>query len=138
MRAHLKPTGLWVTTVETGMVTQGVPDFNYIAKDGTEGWCECKATKGWAVVFKPMQVGWHERRARYGGRSWIAVRRATLAGPRSGAAVDELYLVPGCHVIELRDEGLNCGRALFMGDGGPSRWRWRDVYRLLTGPIVRG
>ena len=133
MRAHLKPLGLWVTTIETGLVTQGVPDFNYITKDGIEGWCECKATKGFAVVFKPMQVGWHERRYRYGGRTWIAIRRRTRGGPRSGAAVDELYLVPGCYVIELRDEGINCGRAIFMGDGGPEKWRWRDVLRHLTG-----
>jgi hypothetical protein len=129
--------GMWWTTVETGLVTQGVPDINYIADGGIEGWVECKATKGFAVVFKPMQVGWHERRYRMGGRTWIAIRRRTRGGVRSGAPVDELYLVPGCYVIELRDEGLDCGRALFMGDGGPGAWRWDDVRRHLLGRVVR-
>jgi hypothetical protein len=137
MRTHLKPHGLWITTVETGMVTQGVPDFNYMSDGGIEGWVECKATDGYAVKFQPMQVGWHERRYRYGGRTWIAVRRQTKGGPRSGPAVDELYLIPGCYVIELRDEGVNCGRALFMGDGGPSQWDWNEVRRHLLGRVVR-
>jgi hypothetical protein len=136
IRRHLRAGIMW-TTVETGMVTQGVPDINYLSDGGTEGWVECKATTGFAVVFKPMQVGWHERRYRFGGRTWIAVRRMTKGGPRAGAAVDELYLVPGCYVIELRDEGLNCGRAIFMGDGGPERWRWHDVRRHLLGRVVR-
>lgn len=136
MRTHLKPRSFWVTTVETGLVTQGVPDFNYMVAGGIEGWVECKATDGWAVVFKPMQVGWHERRYRMGGRSWIAVRRQTRGGPRSGPAVDELYMVPGCFVIELRDEGLECGRARFMGAGGPNAWDWDEVSRLLRGRVV--
>lgn len=136
MREHLR-AGFFHTTIETGMVTQGVPDLNYISDSGVEGWVECKATKGFAVVFKPMQVGWHERRYRFGGRTWIAVRRRTRGGPRSGAPVDELYLVPGCYVIELRDEGLDCGRAIFMGGGGPAQWNWTDVRRHLLSRIVR-
>jgi hypothetical protein len=136
MRDRLRQ-GIWWTTIETGLVTQGVPDTNYISDGGVEGWCECKATDGWKVKFRPMQVGWHERRYRMGGRTWIAIRRQTRGGPRQGAAVDELYLVPGCYVIELRDQGIDCGRAQFMGDGGPERWRWRDVRRALLGPVVQ-
>lgn len=136
MRTHLKPRSFWITTIETGLVTQGVPDFNYIVDGGCEGWVECKATDGWAVKFQPMQIGWHERRYRMGGRSWIAIRRQTKGGPRSGPAVDELYMVPGCYVIELRDEGVNCGRQRYCGAGGPSNWDWDEVQRLLTGRIV--
>jgi hypothetical protein len=136
MRTHLKPLGFWVTTVETGLVTQGVPDFNYMVDGGIEGWVECKATDGWAVVFKPMQVGWHERRYRMGGRSWIAVRRQTKGGPRQGPSVDELYMVPGSCVIVLRDEGLNIPQARYMGEGGPTCWDWQEVRRLLVGRIV--
>ena len=136
MRTHLRPLGFWVTTIETGLVTQGVPDFNYMVSGGVEGWVECKATDGWAVKFRPMQVGWHERRYRMGGRSWIAIRRQTKGGPRSGPAVDELYLVPGSYVIELRDQGVDCGRARFCGGNGPSHWDWDEVQRLLTGRVV--
>lgn len=137
MRDHLKPRGFWITTIETGLVTQGVPDFNYLVDGGNEGWVECKATSGYAVVFKPMQIGWHERRYRLGGRTWIAVRRQTKGGPRSGPAVDELYMVAGSHVIELRDGGLECGHARFLGEGGPAQWDWDEVQRLLLGRIVR-
>lgn len=137
MRDHLKPMGFWITTIETGLVTQGVPDFNYMVDGGVEGWVECKATDGWAVKFKPMQIGWHERRYRMGGRTWIAIRRQTRGGPRQGAAVDELYMVPGCYVIELRDEGLDNGRSRFMGAGGPSKWDWDEVRRLLVARPVR-
>ena len=137
MRKHLAPLGFWVTTIETGLVTQGVPDFNYAVKGGISGWCECKATKGFAVVFKPMQIGWHERAYRYGRRSWIAIRRRTKGGPRQGKPVDELYMVPGAFVIELRDEGLDNGRSLFMGGGGPANWDWEHVRRCLTSRQVR-
>ena len=140
MRTHLRPFGLWVTTIETGLVTQGIPDFHYASNKrgfGMEGWCECKATKAFAVVIKPMQVGFHERRARYGLGSWIAIRRRTRGGKRQGAPVDELYLVPGCYVIELRDEGLDNGRSIFCGGGGPHKWDWNHVHALLTGPVVK-
>lgn len=137
MRQYIKPLGAWVTTIETGLVTQGVPDFSYAFQGGIEGWCECKATKGFAVVFKPMQIGWHERAYRYGRRSWIAIRRRTKGGKRQGAPVDELYLCAGAFVIELRDEGIDCGRCLFMGDGGPSAWDWDHVRRCLASRQVR-
>lgn len=136
MRNHLRPLGFWITTIETGLVTQGIPDFNYMVDGGVEGWCECKATKGFAIVFKPMQIGFHMRRYRMGGRTWIAVRRQTRGGPRQGAAVDELYMIPGCYVEEARDAGLECGHARFMGDGGPSAWDWTEVRRLLVGRVV--
>ena len=136
IRSHNR-VGMWWTTIETGLVTQGVPDLNYIADGGIEGWVECKATDGWAVKFQPMQVGWHERRYRMGGRTWIAIRRQSRGGPRSGPAVDELYMVPGAFVIELRDEGVNCGRARFLGAGGPGAWDWDEFRRLALGRIVR-
>jgi hypothetical protein len=127
MRSALKPLGFWVTTIETGLVTQGVPDFNYMHTSGFEGWCECKATSGRAVELRPMQIGFHLRRHRYGGTTWIAIRRMTRGGVRAGAPVDELWMVPGRYAAELSDEGLDCGRAIFLGDGGPAHWRWMDV-----------
>lgn len=128
--------GMWFTTIETGLVTQGVPDLNYLADGGIEGWIECKATDGYAIKFQPMQVGWHMRRYRMGGRTWIAVRRQTRGGPRSGPAVDELYMVAGCHVEEARDSGLDGPHARFISGGGPDKWDWREVRRLLLGRIV--
>lgn len=134
MRSFLKPLGFWITTIETGLVTQGVPDFNYIHTNGFEGWCECKATKGMAVEMRPMQIGFHLRRYRYGGTTWIAIRRMTRGGVRSGAPVDELWMVPGQYAAELSEEGLDCGRAIFLGTGGPLAWYWSDVARLLCTP----
>jgi hypothetical protein len=135
MRSHLR-AGIWWTTIETGLVTQGVPDANYIAEGGIEGWVECKATKGWAVRFKPLQIGWHERRHRMGGRTWIAIRRQTRGGVRQGDTVDELYLVPGRLAASLAELGLQgCPDVRYMGDGGPEHWRWADVRRHLLGRI---
>ena len=61
--------------LETGGTSLGIPDSNYLSKTGVEGWVEFKWTDGWAVTLRDMQVGWLLRRARYGGRCWVAVRR---------------------------------------------------------------
>jgi hypothetical protein len=136
IRKHLRQ-GIWWTTIETGLVTQGVPDLNFISDGACEGWVECKATKAWSVKFRPLQIGWHERRRRMGGRTWIAIRRQTTGGARMGDTVDELYLVPGRHAAKLADGGLReCPDVLFMGDGGPEHWRWTDVRRHFLGRII--
>lgn len=135
IRGNLRD-GMWWTTIETGLVTQGVPDLNFISDGAVEGWIECKATKAWAVVFKPLQIGWHERRRRMGGRTWIAVRRQTRGGVRSGDTVDELYLVPGRYVEDLANNGLDgCAHVYYMGAGGPAGWKWTDVRRHILGRI---
>jgi hypothetical protein len=103
---------------------------------GVEGWLELKACEANAVKVRAEQIGWHSRRARYGGRSWFGIRKQHAGGKRLGVAIDELYMVAGCYAQELSEEGLDCGRALFMGGGGPPCWQWRKAHGLLIGKIV--
>ena len=140
-RRHL-PDLMW-TTIECGPVSPGVADSNYLASGGAEGWVEHKATDAWAVKFRDYQVPWLERRARLGGRVWVAVRRRHAGGPRRGPAVDELWMVPGGLAGALAREGL-AALALGLRDthpsntggrwhGGPARWDWDAVRAALVG-----
>ena len=115
--------------VETWSTGQGVPDVNYCG-GGIEGWIENKATATRAVDLSPGQIGWIERRIRAGGRVFIAVRRVTTAGPRKGAACDELHLFPGSCARSLLEDGLNDLKALGIWPGGPGKWNW-DTIRVL-------
>jgi hypothetical protein len=131
LRARL-PMVQW-TSIETGMTQGGVPDLEGCYQ-GAQTWVECKATRAWAVKFSSSeQVGWHLRRAREGGSSWIAVRRRHEGGPRLGPPVDELWLVPGREALGLSVNGLNDGW-MFWG-GSPSRWDWGSILdRLFITP----
>lgn len=130
-REHL--LGFDWQSIETGGTGSGVPDSNYCSK-GREGWIEYKATEGWAVTLEPEQIGWICRRVRYGGRVWIGVRRRNDGGPRRGAPVDELWLIPGKFAKEARIGGLRAMASLpgvSHWGGGPSRWDWVMVARWL-------
>lgn len=123
--------GQWVT-IETGLVEQGVPDSNVMLR-GLNGqssedvWIEMKATRAWAVSFKPAQVGWIHTRWRYGGNVWIAVRRRDKKSDR----YDELHLVRGEHVRELQRDGLRW-HSWKSWEGGPGRWDWDAVRAALA------
>lgn len=120
---HLKEGCQW-TQVETWGVTGGVPDTEYCFKGGHQGWLELKQTSGWTPKIRPEQVAWISRRARMGGRVWVAVRRAQ----------DELWLVPGSKVLELSEHGLRrVFRDSYVWDGGPSSWDWAAIGRRLEG-----
>ena len=127
-RANL-PQFHW-QSVETGLTGLGVPDSNFCAAGGIEGWVEYKQTDGWAVTLRPEQVGWLTRRARLGGRVWVAVRRCHTGGPRLGPPVDQLWLVPGRLAVAAATGGLRhpavAGDALQWA-GGPARWPWPVV-----------
>lgn len=125
-------------SVETGMTGRGVPDSNGCAA-GVEFWVEFKVTVGWAVTLRPEQVAWLMRRARAGGRVFVAVRRRCAAGPRRGPASDELWLLDGSAADVLKASGLRCPDALVLGHwyGGPSRWDWPSVLCRLTQPLPR-
>src|SRR5215213_7651185 len=74
--------------IETGGTGRGVPDLNG-CWGGTEFWIENKHTAGWCVPRDKMraeQVGWLERRARAGGRVFLAVRQ-------TGRRRDDLWLL---------------------------------------------
>lgn len=132
-RVHCQP-------VETGLISMGVPDLNFCA-DGVEGWIECKQTEGWAVTLEPEQISWLTRRARNGGRVFVAVRRWHTGGPRKGPPVDELWLLRGEYAPDLRSLGLQwtlSTRGPLLGRWSRGQWDWDDFRHLLiTAPISR-
>lgn len=116
--------------VETGLTSLGVADSNFCFQ-GQEAWIEYKQTDGWKVEVRPPQVGWHERRNRYGGRTFIAIRRQNST--IKGGCVDDLYIVPGTWVRLLKDEGLRpiAEDPPFLTCGGPGDWDWDRVRDFL-------
>lgn len=116
------------TPVETGATAAGVPDAEYCFPGGRQGWVEFKRTSGWAVKVRPLQVGWHDRRWRMGGLSFIAVRRLN-----KGA--DELYLVGSRYAALLQGAGLTSTPHIIHATGGPRRWDWALVERVLCGDL---
>lgn len=128
LRSHL-PMVQW-TTIETGGTQSGVPDLEGFCR-GAQFWVECKATRASALRFKPAQVGWHLRRAREGGTSFVAVRRRCNSGPHREAR-DELHIYSGVLVQELVQEGLVATGALGKWAGGAGRWDWDAVLYCLS------
>lgn len=131
-RQKIRPAH-WVS-IESGDTGSGIPDA-HVTLCHTSQWIEYKQTKGWAVTLRPFQIAFHLNEAHHGGRSFIAVRRQTEAGPRRGEAVDELWLLRGSCADRAREGGL---RGLSQGDllgtwhGGPRNWDWEAVRRALV------
>jgi hypothetical protein len=107
-----------------------VPDSNGCF-DGAEFWVEFKRTAEWTCPLRPEQVGWIFRRAREGGRVFVATRRHCEAGPRRPAA-DELWIHHGIHARELKAGGLRAVPPLMHATGGPRAWSWDEVLRVLA------
>lgn len=126
-RAHL-PMFHWVS-VETGLIEQGVPDSNACCS-GVEFWIEYKLSTTNAVHLRPEQIGWHERRFRAGGHTFVAIRFRHSGGPRKGVARDCLYIYRGAAVRSLALSGLSV-TPLVRFDGGPARWDWTRLRELL-------
>lgn len=120
LTAHFQPIETWSTG-------QGVPDTNYCFAGGHEGWIENKLTAANAVDISSYQVAWLERRARVGGRVFVAVRRVAAAGPRRGVASDELWLFPGRTARLLMLGGLKATAPLGNWAGGPAAWDWEAI-----------
>ena len=125
--------------IETGGTGRGIPDLNYCL-DGQEGWIELKSTAAWAVKIEPGQVAWIERRARAGGRVFVAVRRKSPPGPRKGPGGDELWLLDHRAARELATPGVGLNDfprslVLELSFGGPARWDWDRVKDVLTGEM---
>ena len=130
------PEMMW-TSIETGGTGRGISDSNFLSKTGEEGWIEFKQTHHHGVTLLPEQIAWIERRVRYGGRTFIAVRRHAKAGPRRGDAVDELWLLPGALARPARLGGLRdpaVAVAALCWPGGPARWDWPAVAAALVAP----
>jgi hypothetical protein len=117
-RANL-PQVDW-TTVEIHLASNGVPDLNGCFT-GTEIWLEMKATAHWRITVRPAQIGWAERRIAHGGRVFAAVRRAET----------ELWLFSGSDLRRLKTERLDSVPRLGRWFGGPAKWAWPEISRIL-------
>lgn len=117
------------TSIETAGSASGVPDAEYCTPEGIQGWVEFKVTKIYYVHIKPLQVSWIDRRARYGGNVWIAVRRVPIAQIHTG--VDELWLMHGRQAQALEKGGLQNTRAI-RWFGGPSSWNYDQIADILS------
>lgn len=119
-KEHLKS---WqFTPIETGAIVSGVPDAEYCAPGGISGWIEFKyisTGKGTAIGLRPAQVSWIDRRARLGGRAFIAIQRK-----------DELFLYSGIGVKELKRHGLASQLGLLYH--GVGKWDWDEIRINLT------
>ena len=124
-RSHLQDAH-W-TAIESPLTVGGIPDSEVCFPGGSSCWIEFKRSNGWAVHVRPLQVSWHLRRHRLGGRSFIAVRRVTKRD-------DELYLFPGSAAAVLKTDGLrnHTSQPLGVWDGGPAGWAWSEVRRILS------
>jgi hypothetical protein len=132
---HKNIKGVW-TAIETGETSRGVPDSNYLFEGGIEGWIEFKQTatnKIKRTTSWPFQIGWHMRRARYGGRSFIAVRQCD----------DNLWIIPGAAARDLDEYGLNYLRlpcisllaayhVVAVFHGGPKLWNWNHIANFIS------
>lgn len=105
------------TSIETGSTGRGIPDTNACGL-GTEFWIEFKKTDGWKIGLRPEQIGWITRRARFGGKVFIAVRRKE----------DELWLLGPEAALGNSLKGLSYKP---IGEGGPRRWDWGAVKSVL-------
>lgn len=125
---HL-PTYDW-QRIESGGTGGGIPDLNG-CKDGIECWIENKFIRsGEKICFETEQPGWIERRIRHGGRVFICVRRLVPAGPRRGAAVDQVRLYKGDSVRALMEHPGEVV-PLVCGVGGPTGWPWVSIGQAL-------
>jgi hypothetical protein len=125
-RKHIK--NCIFTSIETGTTSRGVADANILFTNGQEIWLEfkqtqtntIKRTKSW-----PFQIGWHLRRARYGGRSFIAVRQCD----------DKLWIIPGAAARDLDEYGLDALLYKYIDTavhyGGPKHWDWKHIANFM-------
>ena len=115
------------TSIETGSTGRGIPDSNGCV-DGIEFWIEFKQTKHWRAGLRPEQVGWLLRRTRAGGRTFVAIRRAS----------DELWLYRGDMAAHLVSRSLKDLRLQTLGlwHGGPGAWPWDEIEKCLKIPAL--
>lgn len=118
-RKHL-PNAFW-QSVESGSTAAGIPDSYFCFPYRVPGWIEYKNIRANAVKISSLQVAWHERHMRVGGRSFIAIRRD-----------GELMIFSGGDARKLFLEGLAGARPMGLWSGGPARWKWPLVEVILT------
>lgn len=136
------------TRHESGAGAVGTPDANVCAPPGVETWIELKKTAFWAVKFRVAQPAWLDRRWRCGGRVLVLVRQQAARGVAgapamarlersSGPPRDVLWAFGGATVLPLARGGIRAvaSDALLRTEGGPRRWDWATLEKLLTEPL---
>ncbi|PWT89997.1 MAG: hypothetical protein C5B54_08005 [Acidobacteria bacterium] len=118
------------TSVETAGTASGVPDSEFCTPYGVQGWIEFKLTHINKVAIRPFQVAWLDRRCRYGGNAWIAVRRVPNSQRENG--VDQLVLMSGNQAKALYEMGIE-GTVRCEWNGGLGNWNWTEVSNILQG-----
>lgn len=108
-------------------IGRGCPDSNYCF-DGIEGWIEYKKTSGWKIKLRPEQIGWHLRRSRAGGKTFVAVLRISKKQK-------QLWIFRGEQSAELKSLGLRGVKPALMEEGEPSRWDWERIAKILLGRL---
>ncbi len=107
--------------VENPISGGGVPDHHWCCR-GISGWNEYKVVSGLVISFRPEQIGWHKKYARYGGRSFIIIRKVNKK------AGDELWIYRGAdadkHMMKFEEP-------LLKFEGGPARWDWLLIDKTL-------
>jgi len=116
------------SSIESAGTVSGVPDGEFCAPGGIQGWIEFKQTHINHVSIRPLQVAWIDRRTRLGGNVWIAVRRVPTSHQEWGA--DQLWLMNGDQVLALQKGGLDNVHA-WRWDGGPGMWNFDEVMNIL-------
>ena len=131
-RSYL-PQVAW-SSIESGGSEPGIPDCCGVL-DGVTFFVENKLTAGFTIEMRPAQIGWMLRHCRQGGIGFIAIRRIAAAGPRRGAATDELWLYSGAAVADLAKCGMTEIGLLGRWDGGPRAWPWAEVLGIFLKKI---
>lgn len=114
--------------IETGGTGRGIPDVNGCLM-ANEIWVELKWTDGCKPHIRPEQVGWAERRARHGGKVYLAVRRHCDAGSRREGA-DELWVYGSDGFRAVSEGGLKSLTPRLLLTGGSRNWDWAQVNEL--------
>lgn len=108
------------TSIESPFTGAGTPDAEF-CYSGKQGWVEFKRARGWSADMRPEQVAWHMRRARCGGRSFIAIRKES-----------KLYIYNGKDAKQLHNEGILNTRPLLFSDTGMVNWPWTKIAQILA------
>ena len=118
------------TSVETAGTASGVPDSEFCTPEGIQGWIEFKQTRAFSVNIRPFQATWLDKRCRFGGNAWIAVRRIPTA--KKWAGRDELWLMRGDQALALEKGGLENIVGICWG-GGVKNWNFAEIGNILQG-----
>ncbi len=122
------------TPIESSVTISGIADLHGLY-NSIDAWVETKRIYGYQIRTKPAQIGWHARRAREGGRCFIACRRRHLYKGTQTDGIDEMYLYSGADLEQLAEVGVR-GNVPCLGHwtGGPTYgWNWREIKTILFG-----